>query len=132
VQYCQQLTPEVIWKDAYVRHPNGVTGLAAVYVVADDPAAAAARWGRFSGLLPRAQDRFVCLQAARGKILLGRKADMPGNAPDAPALAGYALSCRDPHAFLARCRGAGIAVRGQTVLLPPALGGWWLVHGEPV
>jgi hypothetical protein len=130
VQYCQQLTPEVIWKDAYVRHPNGVTGLAAVYVVADDPAAAAARWARFSGLLPRAQDRFVCLQAARGKILLGRKADMPGSAPAAPALAGYALSCRQPGALLERCRAAGLKVQGAAVTLPAALGGTWIVQSD--
>ena len=130
VQYVQQLTPEVIWKDRFVAHPNGVTGLTAVYVVADDAAETAARWARFSGLLPRAEDGLVCLQAARGKILLGRKAAMPGNAPDAPALAGYALSCSRPAAFLERCRKAGLQVQGAAVTLPPALGGTWVVQSD--
>jgi hypothetical protein len=127
VQYCQQLTPEVIWKDRFVAHPNGVTGLAAVYVVADDVPAAAARWARFSGLLPRGEGELACLQAARGKVLIGKQMNMFGAAPAAPALAGYALSCKDPGAFLERCRKAGLAVRGNAISLPAALGGTWLV-----
>jgi hypothetical protein len=130
VQYCQQLTPEVIWKERFVRHPNGVTGLAAVYVAADDPAEAAARWGRFSGLLPRRERNLVCLDAARGKVVIGKKADLPGNAPSAPGLAGYALSCRDPAAFLERCRNAGLRVTGSLVALPAALGGTWVVQSD--
>jgi hypothetical protein len=131
VQYCQHLTPEVIWKDRFVAHENGVTGLAAAYVVADDPAQTAARWARFSGLLPRSEDGLVALQAARGRVLIGTQAALAaklGKAPPAPALAGYALSCRDPEAFLARCRKAGLEVDGNRVALPAALGGIWLVQ----
>ena len=131
VQYCQQLTPEVIWKERFVRHPNGVTGLAAVHVVADDVPAAAARWARFSGLLPRSEGGLACLQAARGKVLIGKRMNMFGAAPAAPALAGYALSCSDPAAFVARCSKLGLAVRkagaGHAVGLPRSLGGVWLV-----
>jgi hypothetical protein len=131
IQYCQQLTPEVIWKDAYTSHENGVTGLAAVYVVADDPAQAAARWARFSGLLPRSEGERVCLQAARGKVLIGKRMNLFADAPAAPALAGYGLSCRHPEAFAARCSEMGLAVRktaaGHAISLPPSLGGTWLV-----
>jgi hypothetical protein len=131
VQYVQQLTPEVIWKDRFVGHPNGVTGLAAVYVVADDPAAVAARWARFSGLLPRSANGLVSLQAARGRVLVGRREQLFEGAPAAPALAGYALSCRHPEAFAARCSTMGLAVRktaaGHAIALPPSLGGTWLV-----
>jgi len=128
VQYVQQLTPEVIWKDSFVEHANGVTGLASVYVVADDPAEAAARWGRFSGLLPRREGDLICLQAARGRVLIAQ--NFFENTPRAPALAGYGLACRDPAGFLARCRGAGLKVDGQVVSLPPALGGCWVI-GAP-
>jgi len=128
VQYVQQLTPEAIWQDRFVKHANGVTGLASVYVVADDPAEAAARWSRFSGLLPRRAGDLVCLQAARGRVLIGKI--FFENTPRAPALAGYGLTCRDPGAFLGRCRGAGLEVDGHVVSLPPALGGCWVV-GEP-
>jgi hypothetical protein len=131
VQYCQHLTPQVIWKEQFVRHENGVTGLAAVYVVADDPAQAAARWGRFSGLLPRSEGDRVCLQAARGKVLIAKGMNLFANAPAAPALAGYALSCRHPEAFAARCSKLGLAVRktaaGHAIALPRSLGGTWLV-----
>jgi hypothetical protein len=131
VQYAQQLTPEVIWKDEFVSHANGVTGVAAVYVVADDPAAVGARWARFTGLLPRSADRLVALQAARGRVLIGTQDDLFERAPAAPALAGYALTCRHPEAFAARCSKMGLAVRkiaaGHAITLPPALGGTWLV-----
>lgn len=131
VQYVQQLTPEVLWKDRFVGHPNGVTGLTAVYVVADDPAAAAARWARFCGLLPRSANGLVSLEAARGRVLIGKREQLFESAPAAPALAGYALSCRQPEAFAARCSGLGLAVRktaaGHAIALPPSLGGTWLV-----
>ena len=131
VQYVQHLTPEVIWQDAWLKHTNGVTGLAALYVVADDPAAAGARWGRFSGLLPRSANGLVSLEAARGRVLIGTRAQLFEGAPAAPALAGYALSCRHPEAFAARCSGMGLAVRktaaGHAISLPPSLGGVWLV-----
>jgi catechol 2,3-dioxygenase-like lactoylglutathione lyase family enzyme len=131
VQYVQQLTPEVIWKDRFVSHANGITGLTAVYVVADDPAATAARWARFSGLLPRSEGALVCLQAARGRVLIGKRETLFEGAPAAPALAGYALSCRQPEAFVARCSKMGFAVRrtaaGHAISLPASLGGTWLV-----
>jgi hypothetical protein len=131
VQYVQQLTPEVIWKDQFVRHPNGVTGLAAVYVVADDPADATARWSRFSGLLPRSEDGLLSLHAARGKVLIGKRMNLFADAPAAPALAGYRLACRHPEAFAARCSRMGLAVTrtaaGHAISLPASLGGTWLV-----
>jgi hypothetical protein len=131
VQYVQHLTPEVIWKDEFVEHANGVTGLSAVHVVADDPAEAGARWSRFSGLLPRSDGELVSLQAARGKVLIGKRMNLFAHAPAAPALAGYALACRHPEAFAARCSKMGLAVRktaaGHAITLPPALGGTWLV-----
>jgi len=119
IQYAQQLTPERIWRDEHLRHTNGVIGLAAVYVAAGDPAETAARWARFTGLLPRRDGDFVYLEAARGNVFVGAGA--------APALAGYALRCRDPKRFLSRCERAALEVRGNTVALPPALGSTWFV-----
>lgn len=119
VQYAQQLTPEQIWRDEHLRHTNGVVGLAAVYVAAADPPETAARWARFTGLLPRRDGDFVYLQTARGSVFVG-----PG---EAPAIVGYALRCRDPKSFLSRCERAGLCVRDNTVALPTALGSTWLV-----
>ncbi|HVC10026.1 MAG TPA: VOC family protein [Burkholderiales bacterium] len=135
VQFVQQLTPECLWQRRYLAHDNGVSALAAVFVVAGDPVAAAARYARFAGLLPRPAGALVRLATARGAVLIGRAADwerLLGAAPPAPALAGYALACRDPRALAQRCASAGLAVRAagdglHAVQLPPQLGGAWLL-----
>lgn len=136
VQYVQHLVPAAIWRPRHLRHRNGVLGLAAAYVVASDPVRAAARWARFMGGLPRREGRLVALPTDRGKVLIGTRAQIKallGVAPRSPGIAGYALACRNPQAFAARCRKAGLKVnRNQAVVLPPALGGAWrLVSMEP-
>ncbi|HUJ87568.1 MAG TPA: VOC family protein [Burkholderiales bacterium] len=133
VQFVEHRTPECVWQPRWLEHTNGVTALAAAFVVADDPAEAAARYARFAGLLPSREGKFIRLSTARGDIVIGRQrdlADLLGVAPPAPALAGYALACEDPKALAARCRAAGADVRraGEiyTAVLPLALGGTWL------
>jgi len=124
VQYCEHLTPEHVWREAFVNPFR----LRAVYVVADEPEEVAARWGRFGGLLPRPEDGFVRLDTARGRVIIGTARALSrilGKVPQAPALAGYALSSSDPNAFAARCRKAGLNVEDDVVRLPAALGGVW-------
>jgi hypothetical protein len=131
IQYVQQMTPEAIWTSTNVAHSNGVVGLAAAYVVTQDPAKDAARWARFCALIPHAESDLVTLRTARGRVVIGSPdavCDLLGAAPPAPAVAGYALACRDPHAFLARCRKQSLNVKDDHVLLPPALGGAWKIH----
>jgi len=99
--------------------------------VADDPEEVAARWGRFGGLLPRPEDGFVRLDTARGRVMIGSRKNVQrllGNAPAAPAIAGYALACAAPDAFAARCGKTGLKVNGHVVELPAALGGTWLLE----
>jgi hypothetical protein len=135
VQYVQHHVPEAIWRARHLRHRNGVLGLSAAYVVAADPARAAARWARFMGGLPRREGKFVSLETDRGKILIGTRAHIKallGAAPPSPGIAGYALACTDPKAFARHCKQAGLKVnRKLAVVLPPALGGaWHLVSRE--
>ena len=134
VQYVEQLTPEAIWNTASLAHTNGITGLKAIYVVADLPEEVAARWARFSGLLPRPEGALVRLDCARGRVFVGTRDEltrMLGAAPPAPGLAGYRLGCRDPERFAAHCSGLGLSVRktaaGHAISLPAALGGVWLI-----
>jgi hypothetical protein len=64
-------------------------------------------------------------------VIIGTRqklASLLGPVPAAPAMAGYALGCRDPDAFALRCRDAGLEVDGRVVRLPPALGGTWLLE----
>ena len=134
IQFVQHHTPEAIWRPQYLGHTNNVVKLACVFVVADDPVAAAARWARFAALLPRPAGAFVHLQAARGHVLIGTRdswSALLGDAPAAPALAGYALECRDPAILrvalrAARACAAKLRENLYAVSLPAALGGAWI------
>ncbi len=133
VQYCEQLTPEVIWIPEHVRHENGVKALGDVYVVATDPERDAARWGLFSGCLPRPDGALVRLDTSRGSVFLGTRAELSRFlpvVPEPPAVAAFQLKVEHPGRFAARCLDAGAQVhdspRGGCVALPPELGGCWL------
>lgn len=135
IQFVEQLAPEVIWRERHLAHRNGVLGLRAVFVVAAEPVAVAARYARFSALLPRRDGAFIRLCSERGDVVVGTREqwiEVLGAAPATPSLAGYALRCRDPASFAARCETAGLAVRGDSarfaVQLPPALGGAWILQ----
>jgi len=129
IQYVQQLTPEQIWRPADVNPLR----LDEVFVVGNDPIETAARWARFAGLLPRPESDGVRLETARGRIFVGTRetvARLLGDAPPAPAIAGYSLRCSHPQALAERCRKAGIAVQKHgkryAAKLPASLGGVWL------
>jgi len=134
VQFVQHHTPEAIWQPQYLGHTNNVVKLACVFAVAEDPVAAGARWARFAALLPRPAGDFVHLPTARGHVLIGGRESwntLLGDAPAAPALAGYALECRDPAILVSRCKLLGLALRKlrenlYAVSLPEALGGAWI------
>ena len=134
VQFCEQHTPEHLWQPRYLRHANGVRGLDAVIVCAEDPVEAGARFARFAALLPAPDGDFVRLRTTRGDVLIGTReacSALLGAAPPAPALAGYALTCDDPAALARRLEAQGCTVRAldgelSSCLLPAALGGAWL------
>ena len=127
IQYCEHLTEAEMWREGWV---NGGLRLDAAFVVAGDPAEVAARWARYSGVLPRREGDLVALPLARGKVLVGTREALAvhlGEAPPAPALAGYSLKCSQPAEFAARCSSAGFRVAGNIVRLPAALGGVWVI-----
>jgi hypothetical protein len=134
IQFVQHLAPEAIWRPQYLGHTNNVVKLACLFVVAGDPVDAAARWAHFAALLPRPAGAYVHLAAARGHVLIGKRKhwnSLLGDAPAAPALAGYALECRDPAILIARCGLLGLALKKlrenlYAVSLPAALGGSWI------
>ena len=134
IQFVQHLAPEAIWRPQYLGHTNNVVRLACVFVVADRTVDVAARWAHFAALLPQPAGGYVHLQTARGHVLVGTRAqwgELLGDAPSAPALAGYALECRNPAILIARCELFGLALRKlrdnlYAVSLPGALGGAWI------
>ena len=123
IQFVQQLTPAVIWREPFLNPFR----LISIFVIAEDPVAAAARWARFAALLPRRTDEGIRLDTARGAVIIGER--FPWRTPPAPALAGYGLACGHPDVFAARCSASGLVVRKDThysVELPQALGGAWV------
>jgi hypothetical protein len=138
IQFVQHLAPEAIWRPQYLGHTNTVVKLACVFAVAKAPVDAAARWAHFAALLPRPAGAYVHLPTGRGHILVGEQKhwnELLGDAPAAPALAGYALECRDPAILASRCKAAGLALRKlrdelYAVSLPAALGGSWIFGSQ--
>lgn len=134
IQFVEQITPECLWQPRYLGHSNGVTALRGVFVVAEDVTAVSARLAHFAALLPRRCGRFVSLDTARGRALVAPREDwqeLLGAAPAAPALAGYALECKDPAALAARLETLGCKPRLicdglYSSVLPAALGAAWL------
>jgi Glyoxalase-like domain len=130
IQFVEQMTPEQLWHEPDVN----ALELDEVFVVAEDPVETAARWARFAALLPRPDRRGVRLETARGRVSIATRDELVkllGEAPPAPAIAGYALRSRQPRELVARCKTAGLAVqraaRRHAVRLPPELGGVWLI-----
>jgi len=134
VQFVEHRTPEALWQPRWLGHENGVERLACVFVVAEDAVQVAARWARFAALLPRPAGPFVHLQTARGHVLVGTRAAwraVLGEAPQAPALGGYALECREPDRLAERCARAGATPRRlgdnlYAATLPQSLGSAWV------
>jgi hypothetical protein len=133
VQYCEHVTPEVIWEPRFVAHPNGVTGLGDAYVVAGDPADAAARWGRFAGLLPAPDGKLAKVSTSRGEVFFGTRRELSkfiADVPRAPAVAAFSMRMKSKDKFLRYLKDAGLKAkktsRGYSVKLPPALGGSWI------
>jgi hypothetical protein len=113
IQYCEHLTEAEMWREGWVNPLR----LEAVFVVAADPAEVAARWGLFTGVLPRRTGELVELPLARGKVVIGTRASLVhllGEAPAPPALAGYALSGKPGE-------------KRRIVKLPQSLGGVWVI-----
>jgi hypothetical protein len=133
IQYCEHLTPKYLWDKPSLAHRNGVKGLAAVYVVAEDPAATAARWGEYAGLLPCPDGKLVRLDCARGQVFIGTAKELSSfidNVPSGPGIAAIGFRFRNPDAFRKRLAKVGLKARktrhGHSVSLPPALGGSWV------
>lgn len=124
IQYVQHLTPQHLWQRRYVNEFR----LEGIFVAARDPVAAAARWARFTGLIPQRTEEGIRLETARGSVLFAKR--YPWRTPASPALAGYQLACRHPQEFAARCSAAGIRVKQvgfrYVATLPAVLGGAWM------
>lgn len=100
IQFVEQKTPELLWQRRWLDHPNRAFGLAGVFVCVADPAEAAQRYARYTGIAATAQGPARRLTTARGDLVFLTPAAVRDGLgvepPCVPWIAGYALECADP------------------------------------
>jgi hypothetical protein len=102
VQLVRHLTPEAIWQERWMAHPNGATELRAAIITANRPAESAARLSRLSGLPlepdPAGGYALPLPDGARVRVLSPEVAAalLPGVVPPAlPAVTAIVLGVAD-------------------------------------
>ena len=106
---CGHLTPELVRRAEWLAHPNGVTGIAAVHLVAEDPAVLAPAYRRLFG-----DDRVATtvsgleVDTGRNRLVFTRPALSGADIPP-PAIAALELRVANREAASAYLRDAGIA-----------------------
>ena len=122
VQLVQHLTPELLWQECFLDHPNRAVALEAAIIVAENPASSAARLSRLAGrpVVPDPLGGFA-LPLARGVVRLlppeALPAALPGAAVSAlPCVAGAVVRVNDDGAAIrALLGGEGREVPGGVV-----------------
>lgn len=138
IQFVQHHTPDLVWRAADMDHPNGATGLTGILVAVVDPAPAAGRYARFTGLAPvEGGGRVTLAMGAQRVDLIDRRRlerMLPAlRVPGLPFMAAMTIACRDPFALMGRFAEHGVAATSPApgrVLVPPhpALGAAILFH----
>ena len=96
IQYCQHHTPELVWQPQWLKHANRAAALTAVILCVEDPAEAAARYARYTGLKAIGEGDRWHIDTARGRLLFKSPAVIRRvfNVEPAalPWIVGYALA----------------------------------------
>ncbi|HST76716.1 MAG TPA: VOC family protein [Acetobacteraceae bacterium] len=125
LQLIRHLTPEAIWQERFLTHPNHAIGLAAVVIAVEHPAESAARFSRLAGrpVVPDPAGGFA-LPLPHGTVRLlppdALGAVFPGAAiPSLPYIAGIVVRADDLDATarLLGERGVAHERRGEVVLV---------------
>ncbi|MSO90984.1 MAG: VOC family protein [Acetobacteraceae bacterium] len=132
IQLIQHLTPEAIWQERFLSHPNSAVALEDVVLVVADSAEAAARFSRLAGqpVVPDPMGGFS-LDLPHGRVRLVAENVLekifPGVvAPVLPYVAGVSLRTFDQNAAIVRIAAAhSIATHPVSggLLIPPAAAG---------
>ena len=76
VFFCQHFTRDVVWREDCLRHPLGVTGLAAIAMVADDPVVAARGYARIFNEPAQAIDEGLLVRTGTAPIALTTRGNL--------------------------------------------------------
>jgi hypothetical protein len=109
VQLIRHLTPELIWQERWLDHPNGAVALEEMVLASAEPAESAARLSRLAGqpVTPDPAGGFLLVLAdgSRVRVLRPEALDsvLPGVKPPAlPFLAGFVVRTADRNAAAAK------------------------------
>lgn len=137
--FCEQKTPQLIWRAAFRGHPNGARDIVEFTLASDAPEALAARLAAVPGLgAPRPlAGGGVALRAGVAQLRLIPFAGLaagfgPGSLPGAPGrlrMAGLGFVCPDLGVTAACLEAGGVPFRRgpeAVVVAPEHAGGLWL------
>ena len=139
IQYCQHHTPEFVWQAQWLKHANRAVALTAVILCVENPADAAARYARYTGLKAIGENDRWHIDTARGRLLFKSPAIIRRvfNVEPAtmPWIVGYALASNNMEATRKLIAATGLAHGAldaeRFYVVPPASVGGILVF-EPV
>jgi hypothetical protein len=132
INLVQHLTPDALWQERFLRHPNNVTTLAELVVAIAEPADTAARFSRLVGCpaIPDPVGGFT-LDLAHGRVRLLPDTVLHSVLPDSamaglPRIVGLTLRTADGNAAVGRllaARGIAHRVHGDALLVAPDAAG---------
>ena len=132
IQFCQHHTPQLLWQERWLTHPNRATALTGVVICASDPRETAQRYVRYTGLLAQVSGSVWRVDTARGCLLVvdpeTLRHRLGVEPPSLPWIAGHVLESDDINATGEYLRRSGARVdalgnRRLLAKLPPELGG---------
>jgi hypothetical protein len=141
VQWVRPNTPDTVWRPDMITTANGAEGLSEILLVVDDPAAAAARYGRYVDRAPVKRGYLHVVPLQRGGLVFADEGDaarlLPAFRPPAvPFMAGQALRAdlALTRAVLAEAGVVPVYSSSDVICVGPAdaLGGYLLFHAPVV
>jgi hypothetical protein len=73
---CQHYTREAVWRPEYQQHAVGATGIAALAVMAEDPAGAAGRYAQLFDARPERIDEGLLVRTGSAPIAIGSRSKL--------------------------------------------------------
>jgi hypothetical protein len=140
IQWVRPNTPDTVWRPDTIS-TNGAEGLSDILLVVDDPAATAARYGRYVGRAPTKRNGLHVVPLERGGLVFADEGEaarlLPAFRPPAvPFMAGQALRADLAlmREVLARAGVTPVFASSELLCVGPedALGGYMLFHAPDV
>ena len=141
VQWVRPHTPDIVWRPETITTGNGAEGLTDMLLCVDDPAAVAARYGRYLGRAPVLRGGLHAIALDRGGLVFADATQAARILPDfrlpsLPFMAGHALRAdlAVARAVLVRNGIKPVFASEDMICVGPAdaLGGYLLFHAPSV